>query len=235
MHYSLVLEGSGWSMKVTGSEGSERVRALATTTMGRHTKVVCTASMHWLRPGDCHVTELHKTILASACLLSLFAALVLCPTAYAAGKQQSCSSSCSSSNVEQTCCCNTGQLRNSQRHGQGRMQYSNGDAYEGSWVKDCRHGSAKFLYANGDVFVGRFDNNRREGLGTIYMVSSISEQLNATAYTQQQHVGSCRYRCWISGLHCECRPEMDRSTQQNTGLTSLCVGLGQRSMVQLVT
>ena len=53
------------------------------------------------------------------------------------------------------------------------MQYSNGDAYEGTWVKDCRHGSAKFFYANGDVFVGKFDNNRREGLGTIYMVSGM--------------------------------------------------------------
>lgn len=59
------------------------------------------------------------------------------------------------------------------------MQYSNGDAYEGSWVKDCRHGSAKFLYASGDVFVGTFDNNRREGLGTIYMVSFRAAQGNS--------------------------------------------------------
>ena len=66
----------------------------------------------------------------------------------------------------------TGQLRNNQRHGKGRMQYRNGDAYEGMWYKDNRQGSAIYFYANGDVFIGKFDDNRREGLGTIYMVSS---------------------------------------------------------------
>ena len=55
------------------------------------------------------------------------------------------------------------------------MQYSNGDAYEGSWVKDYRSGSATYFYANGDVFVGRYENNKREGLGTIYMVNIVVE------------------------------------------------------------
>lgn len=59
---------------------------------------------------------------------------------------------------------------NNQRHGHGRMQYSNGDAYEGLWVKDHRTGWAKYFYANGDIFVGKYKQNRREGLGTIYMV-----------------------------------------------------------------
>ena len=62
---------------------------------------------------------------------------------------------------------------NNQRHGQGRMQYSNGDAYEGPWVKDHRTGVAKYFYANGDIFVGRYEHNRREGLGTIYVVSAV--------------------------------------------------------------
>ena len=54
------------------------------------------------------------------------------------------------------------------------MQYSNGDAYEGLWVKDHRSGLAMYYYANGDVFVGRYENNKREGLGTIYMVNASS-------------------------------------------------------------
>ncbi|KAL3154678.1 hypothetical protein ABBQ38_011227 [Trebouxia sp. C0009 RCD-2024] len=65
---------------------------------------------------------------------------------------------------------NAGQWLNNQRHGHGRMQYSNGDVYEGPWVKDHRTGLAKYFYANGDIFVGRYEHNRREGLGTIYMV-----------------------------------------------------------------
>ena len=55
------------------------------------------------------------------------------------------------------------------------MQYSNGDAYEGPWVKDHRTGMAKYFYANGDIFVGRYEHNRREGLGTIYMVNTMPQ------------------------------------------------------------
>ncbi len=74
-----------------------------------------------------------------------------------------------------------GQWMNNQRHGQGRMQYSNGDAYEGLWIKDHRNGLAKYFYANGDVFVGRYEQNRREGLGTIYMVTNAVPLSHAAA------------------------------------------------------
>lgn len=74
---------------------------------------------------------------------------------------------------------NAGQWLNNQRHGHGRMQYSNGDVYEGPWVKDHRTGLAKYFYANGDIFVGRYEHNRREGLGTIYMVNTLCVQRHA--------------------------------------------------------
>ena len=57
-----------------------------------------------------------------------------------------------------------------QRHGLGRMDYTNGDAYEGTWERDIRQGPATYFYANRDIFVGRYVRDRREGLGTIYMV-----------------------------------------------------------------
>ena len=57
-----------------------------------------------------------------------------------------------------------------QRHGLGRMEYTNGDAYEGTWERDVRQGPATYFYANRDIFVGRYVRDRREGLGTIYMV-----------------------------------------------------------------
>ena len=66
------------------------------------------------------------------------------------------------------------------------MQYSNGDAYDGVWIKDQRNGLSKYFYANGDVFVGRYEQNRREGLGTIYMVNTTP--LNSVKQDETVHV-----------------------------------------------
>ena len=36
-----------------------------------------------------------------------------------------------------------------QRHGLGRMEYTNGDAYEGTWERDIRQGPATYFYGSG--------------------------------------------------------------------------------------
>ena len=46
-----------------------------------------------------------------------------------------------------------------------------GRPFQKRGVAGCKHGLAKFFYANGDVFMGKLDSNRRESLGTLYMVS----------------------------------------------------------------
>ena len=77
-------------------------------------------------------------------------------------------------------CCPAGMWLANQRHGLGRMDYTNGDAYEGTWERDIRHGPATYFYANRDIFVGRYVRDRREGLGTIYMVGLLGLAENAS-------------------------------------------------------
>ena len=40
------------------------------------------------------------------------------------------------------------------KHGKGKLDYVNGDVYDGDWVMDTWHGKAKFVNAKGDVYVG---------------------------------------------------------------------------------
>lgn len=44
------------------------------------------------------------------------------------------------------------------KHGEGRMNYTNGDVYEGQWKNDKRDGKGKLTYANGDVLYGTWRN-----------------------------------------------------------------------------
>ena len=98
----------------------------------------------------------------------------------------------------------TGQWVNNQRHGEGRMQYSNGDAYDGVWIKDQRNGLSKYFYANGDVFVGRYEQNRREGLGTIYMVNTTP--LNSVKQAETVHVCCSIRNKWSLAAHITTQP-----------------------------
>lgn len=57
------------------------------------------------------------------------------------------------------------------RHGPGQMLYSNGDSYEGCWRQGACSGRGQFTRAaSGDVFVGRYEEDRRQGPGTLFMV-----------------------------------------------------------------
>ena len=53
-----------------------------------------------------------------------------------------------------------------EKHGQGKMQYINGDKYEGYWQGGLRHYKGKFTYKEGDEFIGFFRNNKMNGYGT---------------------------------------------------------------------
>ena len=58
-----------------------------------------------------------------------------------------------------------------EKHGQGKMQYANGDAYEGYWADNMRHHKGRFTYMEGDQFTGFFKNNKMNGYGTWKYVS----------------------------------------------------------------
>lgn len=68
-----------------------------------------------------------------------------------------------------------GQLVDGMRQGQGRMQYCNGDVYEGGWEAGARAGQGRLTAAaTGDVFVGRWVHDSREGPGSLYMVRTVA-------------------------------------------------------------
>ncbi len=46
-----------------------------------------------------------------------------------------------------------------------KIEYSNGDIYEGQLVNGLREGYGQFTYANKDVYVGEFSENYRHGKG----------------------------------------------------------------------
>ena len=52
-------------------------------------------------------------------------------------------------------------------HGQGVMNYSNGNVYVGQWVDGNRHGRGKMTFANKEVYHGQWMNDKRHGRGTI--------------------------------------------------------------------
>ena len=84
-----------------------------------------------------------------------------------------------------------GNTKNGKRHGEGKLDYSNGDYYDGTWKDDefcqgkCRvtymncasyegyiingerHGEGKLQYANGDVYKGGWDHDMRHGSGKL--------------------------------------------------------------------
>lgn len=52
-------------------------------------------------------------------------------------------------------------------HGQGTMQYINGDRYEGNWSNGMQHGSGTFTHADGSVYTGDLDSGVRQGKGSL--------------------------------------------------------------------
>ena len=53
------------------------------------------------------------------------------------------------------------------KHGVGILKFSNGDSYQGQFVKDQFHGKGTYNYANGDVFTGLWRNGQKHGKGKL--------------------------------------------------------------------
>lgn len=46
-------------------------------------------------------------------------------------------------------------------HGFGTMYLSNGEKYEGKWVKGVMQGEGKYSYANNNYYEGEFMNGKK--------------------------------------------------------------------------
>lgn len=54
-----------------------------------------------------------------------------------------------------------------ERNGQGTEFYSDGSLYIGTWKSDLKDGVGKVIYSNGQVFEGSFVDGERNGEATI--------------------------------------------------------------------
>ena len=52
-----------------------------------------------------------------------------------------------------------------EKHGIGKMEYENGDVYEGHWADDLRHGKGKITFVNKSSYDGNWSNGQINGRG----------------------------------------------------------------------
>ena len=57
-------------------------------------------------------------------------------------------------------------------NGYGTMTYSNGDIYEGNWVRNNIEGLGKMIFRDGDVYTGSWVLNNMEGLGEMLFANN---------------------------------------------------------------
>lgn len=55
--------------------------------------------------------------------------------------------------------------KDNNRKGKGKMNYINGDAYDGEWKDGARNGKGIYVWNSGAKYVGDFVDNVREGTG----------------------------------------------------------------------
>ncbi|CAK0791426.1 unnamed protein product, partial [Prorocentrum cordatum] len=58
-----------------------------------------------------------------------------------------------------------GSWRQEQKHGEGRLVFSDGSKYEGQFRSDRKHGRGKYTYANGSSYEGQWSLDVQEGEG----------------------------------------------------------------------
>ena len=56
--------------------------------------------------------------------------------------------------------------KDNMKRGRGRMQYRNGDVYEGEWKENCYYGKGFLKYQDGREYTGDWVLSKREGRGT---------------------------------------------------------------------
>eukprot|EP00400_MALV-I_sp_L67-5_P000355 gene355-709_t len=58
-----------------------------------------------------------------------------------------------------------GQFMHGNRQGEGKMEWSNGDSYDGHWYKSCLDGNGTLRYHDKSVYRGQWAMNKRSGYG----------------------------------------------------------------------
>jgi len=59
-----------------------------------------------------------------------------------------------------------GEWKNDKMNGEGIMSWANGDLYDGNWTDDIMNGQGTYIWANGDEYTGSWKNGVQDGQGT---------------------------------------------------------------------
>jgi hypothetical protein len=59
-----------------------------------------------------------------------------------------------------------GDIKDGKPHGQGTLNYVDGEKYVGQWKNGLRDGKGTLIYVDGSKYVGEFKNNKIHGLGS---------------------------------------------------------------------
>jgi len=66
-----------------------------------------------------------------------------------------------------------GEFKNNKKHGNGKIQMSNGTTYQGEWDNDAMSGRGKIVFTNSfyHVYEGEFSNGQMHGNGLMHMIN----------------------------------------------------------------
>lgn len=107
-----------------------------------------------------------KTVILVSCLLLLFSGTI--GLLSGCGNDEKVIVKSSSGTITYDDAEYTGELKDGIPHGQGTMNYPNGNVYSGNWYKGKKQGQGTMTYPNGNKYTGSWKKDIRIGQGTIY-------------------------------------------------------------------
>lgn len=72
----------------------------------------------------------------------------------------------------------TGKLARGIRKGHGKIVYSNGDVFQGTWKNDRIQGEGRLICKNALTYVGEWNNNEFHGVGKLTLPSGVTYEGN---------------------------------------------------------
>ena len=71
-----------------------------------------------------------------------------------------------------------GEIKNNKINGKGKMNYSNGDFFDGNWVDKKKVGNGIFIYKDGCKYIGQFSNDKFNGDGEFIWINGFNYKGN---------------------------------------------------------
>ena len=94
-----------------------------------------------------------------------------------------------------------------EKHGQGKMTWTNGDVYEGEWKDDEEHGKGKYTWTSGKVYEGEWKDGEEDGQGKMIYANGVKVEGN---WENGKLIGERTY-IFKYGFQCKIECDFDSS------------------------